>query len=92
MNLFIGIGKIVDSNFNGKILKFDLAISQAKPCLVPCLIFDPNNEVKKFVEHLESTGKVVWLQGKIASYEFEHRGNKVRKIDVVTYGNSIKTI
>ena len=92
MNLFIGIGKIVDCYFNGKILKFNLATSQAKPYFIPCLIFDPKTAVKKFVENLQSTKKVVWLQGKIASYEFEHRGKTIRKIDIITYANSIKTI
>lgn len=92
MNLFVSIGKIFDVYLNGRILKFTFAVQQEKPCNVPCLIFDPSDEVKEFVEHLQTTKQVVWLQGRVASYEFENRGKIIRNIDVVTYPRSIKTI
>ncbi len=92
MNIFAGIGKIVDANLNGKVLKFNLAILQEKPCYVPCVLFDPDDEVRKFVEQLQNTEKVVWLKGRISSYEFESQGRTIRKIDVVTYPKSIKPI
>lgn len=92
MNTFIGIGKIVDVNQNGKVLKFSLAIEQEKPCYVPCLIFNPNDEVKEQIEQLQTSGQFIWLQGKVASYEFETRGKTIRKIEVVAYAGNIKTI
>ena len=92
MNLFIGIGKICDAYVNGRVLKFTLAVQQERPCNVPCLIFDPNDEVTKFVEHLQTAKQVVWLRGRVASYEFEHRGKTIRKIEVVTYPRNIKPI
>ncbi len=92
MNIFVGIGKIVDSYLNGKVLKFNLIINQVKTCNVPCVLFEPNNEIIKFIEHLQTTGQIVWLQGKVASYEFEHRGKTIRKIDIVAFSKSIKPI
>jgi hypothetical protein len=92
MNLFIGIGKIFDVYLNGRVLKFTLAIQQEKPCNIPCLIFDPSDEVREFVEHLQTTKQIVWLQGRVASYEFENQGKTIRKIEVITYPRSIKTI
>lgn len=53
MNIFAGIGKIVEVNMNGKVLKFNLSILQEKPCYVPCVLFDPDDEVIKFVEQLQ---------------------------------------
>jgi hypothetical protein len=92
MNTFIGIGKIVDFDLNGKILKFDLVIQQPKPCNVPCVLFEPNDEVKGFIKHYQNTGQTVWLQGKVASYEFENYGRKVQKVNIVTFPKSIKPI
>lgn len=92
MNTFVGIGRIVDSSLNGRALKFTLQIQQEKPCYVPCLLFDPSDEVKEFVAQLQTTGQVVWLQGRIASYEFEYQGKTIRKIEVVSYAGNIKTI
>jgi len=92
MNIFAGIGRIIDANLSGKVLKFDLAILQEKPCYVPCVLFDPDDEVRKFVEQLQTREKVVWLQGRVSSYEFESQGRTIRKIDVITYPKSIKPI
>jgi hypothetical protein len=92
MNLFAGIGKIVDVNQNGKALKFTLATEQEKPCYIPCLIFNPTDEVKEKIEQLRSIEQAVWLQGKVSSYEFEYQGRTIRKIEIVTFANSIKTI
>ena len=92
MNLFIGIGKIFAVYLNGRVLKFTLAVQQEKPCNVPCLIFDPSDEVREFAEHLQTAKQVVWLQGRVVSHEFEHRGKTIRKIEVVTYPRNIKTI
>ena len=94
MNVFIGVGIIADVNENGRVLKFNLAIKtkQEKPCLVPCLIFDPNDEIKDFVEYLQTTEQAVWLQGRISCNEYEYQGRTIRKIQVVTYAKSIKII
>ena len=92
MNLFAGVGKIAGVYLNGRVLKFTLAIQQEKPCSVPCLLFDPDDKVKEFIEQLQTTEQVVWLQGRISSYEFEHQGKTIRKIEVVSYVNGIKPI
>jgi len=92
MNIFAGIGKIVEVNMNGKVLKFNLAVLQEKPCYVPCVLFDPDDEVIKFVEQLQLNKKVVSLQGRISSYEFESQGRSIRKIDVVTFPKNIRPI
>jgi hypothetical protein len=92
MNLFIGIGKIVDAYENGRVLKFTLSVQQEKPCNVPCLIFDPDSEVKRYISQAQTKHNVVWLQGRLSSYEFESRGKSVRKIEVITYPKSIKLI
>jgi hypothetical protein len=92
MNLFIGIGVITDVYLNGRALKFTLAIQQEKPCNIPCLIFDPTDEVKEFVDNLQSTKQEVWLQGRVASYEFESRGKPIRKLEVITWPRNIRAI
>ncbi len=92
MNTFIGIGRIVDSSLNGKVMKFDLAIQQEKPCLVPCVLFHPDDEVKEFVEQLQTKRQIVWLHGRVSIYEFEYQARTIRKIQVVAYPKSIKPI
>ena len=92
MNVFIGIGKIIETYVNGRVLKFTLSINQEKPCLVPCFIFDPDDEVKRFVEQLQSSEQLISLQGRISSYEYEYQGKTIRKIEVLTYAGNIKTI
>ena len=92
MNNFIGIGKIVDSAENGRVLKFDLAIQQERPCFVPCILFDPSDEVKESVDQLQTKNRAVWLQGRVAMNEFEYQGRTIRKIQVVTYANGIRPI
>ena len=92
MNIFAGIGRIIDANLSGKVLKFNLAILQEKPCYVPCVLFDPNEEVLKFIEQLQAREQVVSLQGRVSSYEFESHGRTIRKIDVVTFPKSIRPI
>ncbi len=76
MNTFIGIGKIVDVYLNGKVLKFNLAIQQEKPCYVPCVLFHPDDEVKQFVEQLQTRRQVVWLQGRVAYTRPQARATK----------------
>ncbi len=92
MNIFAGVGKIIGVSLNGKVLKFNLAILQEKPCYVPCVLFDPNDEVMKFIEQLQAKGNVVSLQGRVSSYEFESNGRTIRKIDIVTFPKSIRPI
>ena len=92
MNTFIAIGKITDVNQNGKVLKFTFVINQEKPCYVPCLIFDPDDEVKDYVDKLQTTEQVVSMQGRISTYDFQYQGKTIRNIEVVTYAGSIKTI
>ena len=92
MNTFIGIGKINDTSVNGKVLKFNLAIQQERPCSVPCVLFHPDDELKQFVGQLQTKRQIVWLQGRISSYEFEYQGKSRRKIQVVTYPSGLKPI
>ena len=47
MNLFVGIGKIVDVKLSGKVLKFGLVIKQERLCYVSCLVFNPDETAKK---------------------------------------------
>ncbi len=92
MNIFAGVGKIQDMCLNGRVLKFNLSILQKRPCLIPCVIFDPDEKVKKFIQGLQSDEQVVWLKGILASNEFEYKGKQIRKLEILTYPNSIKTI
>ena len=92
MNLFAGVGKIIDVKMNGKVLKFNLSIIQKRPCIIPCVIFDPDIEDKDYVGGLQLADQVVWLKGILASNEFEYKGKQIRKIELLTYANSIKPI
>jgi hypothetical protein len=92
MNLFVGVGIINDVCVRGKILRFNLVIEEKKLCNVPCLLFDPSVEGKDFVEKLQTTKQIVWLQGKIASYDLENHGRTITQIDVVTYPSGIKPV
>lgn len=93
MNLFIGIGRIVDASLDGKALRFSLAIRQGEKLYrVPCLVFDPDQETKELVEQLQASEQIVWLQGRITVYEYEYQGKARRKIEVLTYARSIKVI
>ena len=92
MNVFIGVGRIIDVNVNGRLLKFNLALSQEKPCSVPCVLFDPDDEVRSNMEQIENSGKLVWIQGRASTYEFEVRGKLVRKFEIVAYPSSIKPV
>jgi len=92
MNIFAGIGRIIDVEQPGKVLKFNLAEEQGKPCLIPCVLFDIGDEVKNFLEQLQTSGQVVWLQGRISSYEYEFKGKTIRKIQVVSYASGIKPL
>jgi hypothetical protein len=92
MNQFIGLGKIADIAVNGRVLKFDLAIQQEKPCFVPCILFDPTDEVKEYFDQLQTKQQVVWLQGRVAMNEFEYQGRTIRKIQVITYANGVKAV
>lgn len=92
MNIFAGTGKIIDVNHNTKVLKFNLASEQGKPCLIPCVLFDTSDKVKNFMGQLQTSGQVVWLQGRVSSYEYEYNGKTIRKIEVISNASIIKTI
>lgn len=92
MNLFIGVGKISNTYENGRVLKFTLSVQQERPCSVPCLIFDPDEHTKRVIEDLRVKGQTVWLQGRIASSEYENNGKSVSRFAVITYPKSVKTI
>lgn len=92
MNTFAGTGQIIDVKQNGKVLKFTLADEQGKPCFIPCLVFDTSDKFKNFIEKLQTSGQVVWLQGRISSHEYEYDGKTIRKIEVISYASAIKPI
>jgi hypothetical protein len=92
MNLFIGVGKIVSAQEKGNALRFSLALSQEKPCSVPCLMFYPDDKARRLVEGLKANGETVWLQGKVVRAEYEFRGNIVSRFAVITYPKAVKTI
>ena len=92
MNLFIGIGKIVDVKLNGKVLKFGFVISQERPCYLSCLIFNPNDETAERIKQLQASKQTVWLQGKLSCSKLENPGITIIKTEVVTYAGSIRPI
>lgn len=92
MNLFVGVGIITDAFENGRILKFTLAVNQERPCNVPCLIFDPDQKIKDFIEQVRKEQKFVWLKGKISTYEYEFKGKKGVKVEVVSHPKTIIVI
>lgn len=92
MNIFIGVGTIIDVQTNGKVLKFNFSIQQDKPCFIPCIVFDPADEIKEFIVNVETTEQVVWMQGKISCNEYEYQGKTIRKIVVVPFVKSIRVI
>lgn len=92
MNLFIGVGKICDVNINGRLLKFNLAVNQEKPCSVPCVLFDPDEEVRKNLEQIEESSMSVWVQGKSSTYEFESNGKTIKRFEIMVYPSNIRPI
>lgn len=92
MNVFIGVGKIINVNLNGRLLKFNLAIKQEKPCNLPCILFDPDKDVQKMMEHFERAKIAVELKGRASVYEFEVRGKQISKCEIVAYPSSIKPV
>lgn len=92
MNIFAGVGRIIDAGIKGKVLKFNLASEQGKPCFIPCVLFDTSDEVRNFIEQLQTSGQVVWLQGRVSSYDYEYNARTIRKIEVVSYASSIKPL
>ncbi len=92
MNAFIGIGKIVDVQTYGKVLKFNFSLLQDNPCIIPCVVFNPTENAKEGTADLESTGQLVWMQGKLSCNEYEYKGNTVRQIVLLPYINSTKII
>ena len=92
MNVFIGIGTIVDVDTSGRALKFNFSLKQERPCVIPCLVFEPDEEIKDFVSQSEACVQTVWLRGRVIANEFDNNGNTIRKIAVVTYPSNIKPI
>jgi hypothetical protein len=92
MNLFVGIGKITEITQKEKVIWFTLRIPQIRPCVVPCIIFNPNNEERQFIEQLGASEKTVWLQGRIISDEDEYQGRIRRTIKIVPFPKSVKPI
>lgn len=92
MNVFIGVGRICNIDLKGRILKFNLAIKQEKPCRVPCVIFDPDEGIKKTMEQFEKSKTIVWLHGRASTYEFEFHGKIVKKFEIMVYAYSIRPI
>lgn len=92
MNIFAGTGRIIDAEVKGKVLKFNLVEEQGKPCFIPCVIFDFDEEDKNYIEQLQAGKNIVWLKGRVASYDYEYNGKSIRKIEIVSYASSIKPL
>ena len=92
MNVFIGIGTIVDVDTSGRALKFNFSLKQERPCVIPCLVFEPDEEIKDFVSQSEACVQTVWLRERVIVNEFDNNGKTIRKIAVVTYPSNIKPI
>ena len=92
MNLFVGVGRIKDVKSWSKVLSFNLVIQLAKPNYIPCVIFDLSDETEEKLIRFETTGTLVWLQGRLSSHEFEINGRQMKKVQVITYAKSIRQI
>ena len=92
MSVFIGVGTIADVQTNGKVMNFNLSLQQEKPCVVPCLVFNPTEEIIEFVEESQATIQSVWLQGRLYCNEYMYNGKSVRKLVVVPYVKSMRAI
>ncbi len=71
MNVFVGVGRIKDVKSWSKVLSFGFVIQQAKPTYVPCVTFDTSEKTEEYLIDFETSGKLVWLQGRLSSHEFE---------------------
>jgi hypothetical protein len=92
MNLFIGKGKIVDVSPNEKVLRFNLTIQQKNPCIVPCVIINPDSKAQDLIDKLQNSGQTVFITGRLSSFEFEHNGKTIRKLDLLTFANNIEVL
>ncbi len=92
MNLFVGIGKIIDVRQNGRTLRFCLDVSGRKACHVPCVLFEPSERLKNFIEQMQAEEQPVWLQGRLSSYELETKERSLLRIEVITRPNGIKAL
>lgn len=92
MNIFIGVGNIIDVQISGKVMKFNLSLQQDKPCAIPYILIDPADEIIDKISDFESEEQVVWLQGKISCSEYEYNGRTVKKIVLYPYARSMKPI
>ena len=92
MNTFIGVGKIRDMHSTGKILKFHFCILQKRACIIPCVIFNPDNENANYIQNLQNSERFVWLKGIISSKQYEYKGKRIQQIEIFTFASSIKPI
>lgn len=92
MNLFIGKGKIIDVSLSEKVLRFNLTIQQKNPCIVPCVIINPDNKAHDQINKLHDSGQTVLITGRLSSFEFEHNGKTIRKLDLLTFTNNIEVL
>ena len=80
MNVFIGVGIIEDVQKKGRVLNFNFCLQQDMPCAIPCVVFNPNDEIEEFVERIQTSRRAVWLQGRIYCNDYEYNNKTVRKI------------
>ena len=98
MNVFIGTGEVTNVNLltgERKMLKFTLAIlgnnsDQTKERIdyVPCIIYNPTEEVKRLLIQ----GRKLELQGRVQTYSFEIAGETTSKTQVVINQRSLKIL
>jgi hypothetical protein len=92
MNLYACVGKVIDIKKDGKHLKFTLSIWQEKPCLIPCVIFNPKQEDKDYISSLLASNLIIWLQGRLINYEVKIHGTKITIIELATNLFNVKEI
>jgi len=92
MNLFAGMGKIAEVKSWGKVLSFTVVTQQENPTFVPCRIFNPEENLVGYLSDLQNSGRLVWIQGRVSSYEFKGNYRPKRDVNIITYPKSIRLI
>ncbi len=92
MNLYACLGKVIYVGKDGKQLKFTFSIWQRKTCYVPCVIFNPKDEDKEYISSLQSTNKIVWMQGWFVNYDIKIHDTRISTIELATTLFNIKEV
>ena len=85
------LDELIERKLVTKVIKNKVQYYQAIDPTPLLLELQQKQEVAtQVIKELQTTGKIVWIHGKIASYEYDYHGKKIRNVEVVTYVNNIK--